>query len=88
MRINVNAENYPDSCRLRSNVAGRRNSAYRKAVRKLIAEICVKHRITKTMRKIREVFPEKDMRKIEELLRKIDGNEALIEIRIDGISLL
>lgn len=51
-------------------------------------EIIAKNRDTGQIRKIRETHAEKSMRKIEELLRKIKPDEAVIEVFVDAIPLL
>ena len=54
----------------------------------MIAEIIARNRSTGEVRKIKERYPEKDMRNIEHLLQKVEPNEAVIEVRIDATPLL
>lgn len=50
--------------------------------------ILLRNRDTGSMRKICEKYAERDMRKIAELMRKIEPNEAVIEVRLDADPLL
>ena len=59
----------------------------RKDIR-MILEISARNRQTHVMRKIRREYQERDIRKIEELLRELKKDEAVIEIRVDCESLL
>ena len=50
--------------------------------------ILLRNRDTGTMRKISKKYVERDLRKIAELMRKIEPNEAVIEVRLDADPLL
>ena len=54
----------------------------------MIVEIIAKDRETERIRKIREEKSVKSMFEIEELLRKIQPNEVVIEVLINAIPLL
>lgn len=54
----------------------------------MVLEIYARNRNTAVMRKIRQEYPKMDMRKIEELLRKVEKDEAVIEVRINSEPLL
>jgi len=54
----------------------------------MIAEIVARDKSTGVVRKIRERYQKKDMRNVEDLLRKVEPNEAVIEVRIDALPLL
>ena len=51
-------------------------------------KILARNRKTGAMRKICEKYPNRDIRKLEELMRKLDTDEAVIEVRIDSTPLL
>ena len=54
----------------------------------MLIEIRLRNRKTGKMRKIREKFPKKDLRKIADLLRKIKSDETVIEVLLDAEPLL
>ena len=51
-------------------------------------KILVRNRKNGSMRKICEKYTKRDFRQIEELMRKIEQDEAVIEVRIDAEPLL
>ena len=85
----TNAEKVPimHDCVATGVVAGK-SMHLKGLMRKMLIEIRLRNRKTGLMRKIREKFAERDMRKISELLQKVKKDEAVIEIRLDAEPLL
>lgn len=54
----------------------------------MIIEFVLRNRDTHIMRKLRETYAEFDMRNILEVMRKVEQNEAIIQIFLNADSYL
>ena len=50
----------------------------------MLVEISFVNRNTHKLRKVRQKYPDRNMQYVEKLLRKIQPNEFVLEVRVDA----